>query len=262
MLPLMVCGCGMGSALSTTVREDGSGTVGVRLAVDRELQDYLSWAAGGLGGLGGLGSFLEDLEGRLPENADVLFSLVLGAIPADWAVDQGTDDNGDRWISLSNRFRNLDELQELAGGRVFSLFIDPERFSVEQDRGFFRARTVFSMTPDLDGALEAARLEAADLPMEILGRFLTLENLVTLPGVIQDHNADRVQGSTLIWDVEVTGGRDMYGESVVYDWAHIGLVIFAGLIALVIVILMCIWLIRRHRRSRRAAPPPPPLLVP
>ncbi|MBN1632341.1 MAG: hypothetical protein JW990_21495, partial [Thermoleophilia bacterium] len=253
------------------VEEDGSGSTGVRLALDKELQNALLQAASSLSGLGDLGSLfegleglggLEILEGLTPESLDVLLPLLIGTIPTDWSVDQGTDDDGTRWISLSHDFADLAELEELTDGRVLSTFFDADRFSLTQDEGFFRTKTTYSTTIDPSGALQEAQESDLGLPVEMLGEVIKLENRVTLPGVIKDNNADHVQGNTLVWEVGISDSRRMQGESVAYDWVHIGLIAFAGLVGLIILTLLGIWLLRRRRRRRQAealqAPPPPP----
>ncbi|NLE11545.1 MAG: hypothetical protein GX630_08540, partial [Actinobacteria bacterium] len=260
-LSLLLAGCAVEVGLTTTVEKDGSGTTGVRFAADKALQDALSQAASGLGGLGDLGSLFGDIDSDLPLSIDTIFALIFGTIPTDWSMDQGVDDNGATWISLSHRFDDLQQLEELSTGRVMSLFMDPERFSLTQDRGFFRTTTAFTAKTDISGALRAAG-DASGLPLDMLGDLLTLENRVTLPGSVGDNNADHVVGDTLVWDMSASGDREMRGESVMYDWVHIGLVAFAALIGFLILLFLLLWLIRRSRRRRRAEkaqiPPPPP----
>jgi hypothetical protein len=267
-LSFVLTGCSVEVGLTTTVKNDGSGSTGVRLAVDKELQNALLQAASGLSGLGDLGSLLEGLEGLegledlTPENIDMLLTLLVGSIPTDWSLDQGTDDAGARWVSLSHDFADLEELEELTSGRVLSTFFDSDRFSLTQDEGFFRTKTIYSTTIDPSGVMQEAEESDLGLPMEMLGEVFTLENRVTLPGVIKDNNADDVEGNTLVWDVGISGSREMHGESVTYDWAHIGPIAFVALVGLIILTLLVIWLVRRRRRGRQAevqqAPPPPP----
>lgn len=271
LVSLLVAGCAVEVGLTTMVEKDGSGTTGVRFAADKALQDALSQAAGGLGGLGDfpglgelgdLGSLFGGTDGERSLSLDTIFSLIFGAIPTDWSVDQGVDDNGARWISLSHRFEDLQELEELSTGRVMSLFMDPEEFRLTQDKGFFKTTTSYAAKTDISGVLQAAG-DASGLPLDMLGELLTLENRVTLPGSIRDNNADQVTGSTVVWDMSASDDHEMRGESVMYDWVHIGLIAFAALVALLIVLPLLLWLIRRRRlRADKAQIPPAPPLPP
>lgn len=257
-LPFVLPGCAIEVGLTTVVEGDGSGKIGVRLAADKELQDALSQAAAGLGNIADLGSFVEGIGDEIPDDVDAIFALLIGQIPTDWSVDQGTDSYGVRWMSLSHDFDSPGDLQKLTSGRVLSTFIDPDRFSFSQERGFFRTTTTYSIAAGLSGAL-AEKHEIGDgLLAEVVGEMLTFENRVTLPGVIKANNADRVEGNTLVWDVGLTGYREIYGESLSYDWVHIGVVALAGLVGLLILILVVVLLIRRRRRRRSAAVTPPP----
>ena len=47
---IFLTGCNVQAGVDTNVNADGSGTIGMRLVADKELQDALSGAADGLGG--------------------------------------------------------------------------------------------------------------------------------------------------------------------------------------------------------------------
>ena len=99
--------------------------------------------------------------------------------------------------------------------------------------------------------MEAAQESDLGLPLDMLGEIFTLENRVTLPGVIKDNNADDVQGNTLVWEVGISDSRQMQGESVTYDWVHIGLIAFA---ALVVFVLAHFWIDTRPDPPISAVP--------
>jgi hypothetical protein len=41
---------------------------------------------------------------------------------------------------------------------------------------------------------------------------------------MKDHNADDGDGNTLVWDVDTTSSRYMYGENIEYHSVRIGIV--------------------------------------
>ena len=264
---LFLAGCNVQAGVDTNVNADGSGTVGMRLAADKELQDALSGVAEGLGGktgailgilgdLGGLGG----LGGTLPTSTDDLFNLIVGQIPGDWTAERGADSSGARWLSLTRSFSNPEELQQILSGGFLSTVIATDQFSLTQDRGFFTTKTRFSATAE-GGSVTSRAQSAAGFTQSVLGEVLTVENRVTLPGAIKDNNADEVRGNTLVWSIGTSGSKEMYAGSTVYNWgaiagtAIVGLVIIAGSTVAAILIV-------RRRRRRRPTPEQPGALQP
>jgi hypothetical protein len=246
--------------VNTTVNEDGSGTIGVRLAADKALQDALQQAGSGLGNLG---SVLQGLRDKLPADADMLLLTILGNLPTDWTVDRGTDDDGTKWISVSRSFTGPGELKQLLSSSVLSSFVDANKFSVTQDRGLFSTKTVFSGSAGMSKVAERAQQIDSSLPLKLLAQVLSFENSVTLPGTIEDNNADRVSGNTVVWQLETSGNREMNAESLVYNVGRIVGVAVAALVGLLILLAVLLVLIhdRRQRgRSSEAELQPPPLV--
>ncbi len=251
-------GCTVQTGVDTNVNADTSGTVGMRLAADKELQDALSGVVDGVGGqVGGILGILGDLGGLgggLPTTVDDLFNLVLGQIPSDWKVERGTDSSGARWISVTRPFANPEELQQILSGRFLSTIIATDKFSLTQDNGFFTSKTRYSATADA-GSVTSRGQSAAGLAQGVLGTVLTIENRVTLPGTLKDNNADEVRGNTLVWNVGTSGSKEMQATSTIYNWGAIagtvilGVAIIAGLVIILVLIL--------RRRRRKPAPEPP-----
>ncbi len=253
-LPILA-GCNVQAGVDTTVNTDGSGTVGMRLVADKELQDALSGVVQGVGGeagailgiLGELGAFTDT-----PLSADDLFDLILGQIPGDWTVERGTDDSGARWITLTRPFSSPEELEQILSGRFLGAVIATDQLSLTQDQGFFASTTSYSATADA-GSITSRGESVTGYTQAILGDLLTVENRVTLPGSIKDNNADEVRGNTLVWTMGTSGAREMSAQSTVYHWGAIIGVIIAGLVVVIGGVVAAILLARR----RKPAPQPP-----
>ncbi len=254
---LLLAGCTVNVGLDTQVETDGSGTVSVRLAADQELQDALSGAAGGLGSLGSLLDIfggLGDLTG-LPGSVDELFDTILGEIPGEWEVERGTDDDGTKWLAMTRPFASPEELEEILASSALSSVVDIESLTLTRDEGVFSTKTLFSTTADVGGAMSQLGEAAVDLPLDLLGQVLVIENRLTLPGTIGDNNADEVQGNTLVWNVGTSGAREMHAESVAYNWAAIvGIIVAGGIVIAALVVALVLIILRRRRPS---SPPSP-----
>ncbi len=261
VLSLSLAGCTLEMGLDTKVNPDGSGTIGVRLSADKELQDALAMAAAT--GLGDLGGLLEGFREDIPSDVGMLFLMVLGNVPSDWAVDRGTDDDGAAWLSATRSFESLEELERLAREGPLSSFVDPAQYALFQDEGFFATKTAFSTIGSLSELVAASSEGGQSIPLELLERVLRVENRVTLPGTIRDNNADEIGGNTLTWEVVASSTREMYGGSVIYRWGRIiGIAVAAFVVLALLVTLLTLVLLRRRRRTDEAwAPsdtPPPP----
>ena len=257
-LSVSLSGCSLQAGLETVVNDDGSGNIGIRLAADKALQGVLEGAGAGLGDLGSLfGGLME----KLPIDADALFLLILGNISTDWVVDRGSDKDGTQWIKVSRAFTDPDDLKTLLTDSVLSKFVDADRFLLSQDRGFFRTKTVFSTTADMSQAMEEVQEGGSGLPRELLERVLSIDNRVTLPGTVKDNNADETDGNMLVWHLGMSGGREMYAESVDYNWGRIIGIAAAAFVVLVVLVVVLLLLMRRCRRRRQAgaAGPEPPV---
>lgn len=247
-LSLSLVGCALQTGLDTTVNEDGSGTIGITLSADKELQDALQGAGAGLGDIG---PFFEGLRNKIPTDVELLFRLILGSIPTEWKVERGTDSDGTMWIRVWRPFDSPDHLQQVLTDGVLSAFVDADQFQLSQDEGFFRTRTIFHTVADLEDLLDNVPQGNETIPMQLLGQVLKVENRLTLPGTIKDHNADRVDGNTLVWDVLTSGDREMFAGSVMYRWGRIIGIAVAAFVVVVLLVVLLILLIRRRRRRKQ-----------
>lgn len=269
----LVTGCSIQVATDTKVNDDGSGTVGIRLAADKELRDTISEAAGSVAGpdsfLGGLGDILSGLGGilgriggvfGLPTTVDDVFDSILGQVAGDWQMDRGTDDVGWQYVDLSRPFASTQEYEQIINDGTLSNIVRIEEVSLTQERGLFSTKTVYTTTANASEALSGVESRALGITEQVLGDILVIENRLTLPGTIKEHNADQVQGNTLVWKVGLTGSTQMYAESVLYNWGPIIAIVIVALV-IIAAITVALILILRRRRRRRPNPPVQPTTV-
>src|SRR5680860_264344 len=213
LLPLF-SGCKIQMVLDTTVGTDGSGTVGVRLAADKEIQDLLASQGGG--------------------ESD-LFGEFESSVPEGWDADSGTDADGTRWVTASRSFEDPSEIMTVfeqgANGPAES--VGAQEFSLTQEKGLLSVKTVFSAVWDMESALAATGGQAPEgMDPSALSSIFEVQNRVTLPGSIKENNADEVDGNTLAWRPSLSGTTEMSAVSVAYRWPVIG-----GIAAAVLVVL-------------------------
>lgn len=270
---LVLTGCSLRVETDTKVNDDGSGTVAVRLAADKELQQTISEALGSVAGpdtvLGGLADILGALGGivgriggvfGLPTSVDEVFDSILGRVAPGWQMDRGTDDAEWRYVDLRRSFADPQEYVRIVNEGVLSNIVRVDEVSLSQERGIFRTKTIYSTTASASEALTGLRGRALGITEQMLGDALVIENRLTLPGTIKKHNADRVEGDTLVWRVGLSGSKQMHAESATYNWAPIiGVVV--GALVVIAVITVALILILRRRRHRRPNPPVQPSAV-
>jgi hypothetical protein len=226
-----LAGCKIQVALDTKVKADGSGTIGVRLAADKEIQDLMTQQAGQQG----------DLFGEFQKQ-----------IPKDWQTDSGTDADGTKWVSASKSFEDTAQLDTLLAGQAqggLGGALAGDTFSVKQSSGLFTVTTTFDATWDAGKALADAQKGISDtLPLDMVSSVFQVENRLTLPGTIKDNNATEVQGNTLIWRPALQGATALHAQSVAVRWGIVGAFIAAGALLIVVVVVAVVLVLTRGRR--------------
>ncbi len=227
-IALLLGGCKIQIALDTTVREDGSGTFGVRFAADKEIQDLMAQQGGG------------DIFSGLGEDMD-----------EGTEFEEGTDPDGTKWVKMSRSFKDQKEFEELfesgAGGPMGDL--GSSDIQITQKQTLFSVTTSYLAKLDLATAMQAIGEGAGDeVPVDMLSSIIQFENRVTLPGSIKSHNADEVQGNTLIWRPKATGVAEMTAESSSLRWGVVGGFIGGGVVVLAVIVALIVVLTRRRRR--------------
>lgn len=234
-LLVLLTGCKIEMALDTVVKADGSGTIGIRLAADKEIQDLIAQQGGGEGDIFG------EFESGVPEG---------------WESDNGTDPDGTRWVTASRSFADPAEIKsflEEGGAQGPAESVGAREFSLTQESGLLSVKTVFSASWDMQEALAGTGENApAGMTPDALSSIFVVQNRLTLPGSIQDNNADEVNGNTLVWKPSLSGTTQMNATSVAYKWPVIG-----GIAAVVVLLLAAIVaLVVLSARRRRGAHPP------
>lgn len=233
LMIVALAGCKIQIALDTKVGADGSGSIGVRLAADKEIQDLMAKQA---------------TEGDL-------FAEFKKQIPADWQTDSGTDADGTKWVSASKSFQDTAELDALLAGQAqggLGGALAGDTFSITQSRSLFSVTTTFDAVWDAGKALADAQAGITDTvtPDQLAGIFL-VENRLTLPGIIRDNNATEVQGNTLIWRPSLQGATPLHARSVAVRWDVVGVLIAVGALLVVVVVVVAVLLLTRGRRRAR-----------
>lgn len=229
-LALFVTGCKIQIGLDTVVKENGSGTFGLRLAADKEIQDLMASQGGG-------GDLFGDLKQSIPEG---------------WKVEEGTDADGTKWVKATVAFKDQEELKKLlqSGGEGPVGNLGGSNIEITQKRSLFSVVTTYKATMDLGTAMEAIGEGAGEqAPVEMLSSIIQFENRVTLPGSIKSHNATEVSGNTLIWRPAASGVAEMNAESSALRWGVVGGFIGGGVVIVAIIIAVVVLLVRRGRRQ-------------
>lgn len=243
VMVVALAGCKIQIALDTKVEANGSGTVGVRLAADKEIQDLMAQQAGQQGDL---------------------FAEFKKQIPKDWVVDSGTDADGTKWVSASKGFKDTAELDALLAGQAqggLGGALAGDTFSVKQSSSLFAVTTTFDATWNAGKALAEAQKGISDaIPIDSLSSVFQVENRLTLPGAIRDNNATEVQGNTLVWRPPLKGATALHARSVAVRWGIMGAFIAAG--ALVVSAAVIIGVLALTRGRRRVTPHAPPDVAP
>ena len=235
LLAVAFSGCQIKLGLDTKVNDNGSGTFGFRLAADKEILDLMAQQAG--------------------SSVD-LFGEVKKALPTDWKTQEGTDPDGTKWVTVTVEFKNAADLQTILKNAGSTANLDFSSLTLTQKKGFFATTTEYSLKLDMGAALSGLGSMGGQLGSQltpsVLSSILVFENRVTLPGSIKTNNATKVEGSTLIWQPQLSGSTEMKATSQSIRWSVIYILIGAVvvLIALLVVIIILV-----ARRGRKRTPP-------
>ncbi|MDH3498981.1 MAG: hypothetical protein OEM97_02565 [Acidimicrobiia bacterium] len=173
---------------NVVVNDDESGVVTIELALDDELRQLLEEQGG------------EQFLGFGDQLADV---------PEGWTSEEFTE-GVFQGVRVSTEFGDFAELEVRLAGideqlgqselsvpatfRTLGLSRDGDTFSFRADVGDAAAGL------DALGDQEVGGLDVA----QIIDTIFTIRFIVTLPGEIVQHNADSIDGSTLVWQVNST----------------------------------------------------------
>ncbi|MYD65971.1 MAG: hypothetical protein F4X26_08370 [Chloroflexi bacterium] len=173
LLAFALTGC-IRVQLTFTVHEDGSGVVGMLMAVDEDL-------------LGLTGESAEDVLG---EGADLPEGATTEAYEADGFVGQ----------LVTVPVPDMTRLNESLGDAE-AVTASAEDFRFVREEDVWRFTTTVPAGEELTG--EGGDMDLAGL----LGEDAYFRVRVALPGEVTEHNADRVEDGLLVWEIDWTSSE-------------------------------------------------------
>lgn len=224
VLAVLLASCRAEVRLLLDVEEDGSGTLAAEVGINNELKDLIDRLAG-------------DSEG-------IISGLDLGLVG-----EGSTRVEGDMTIYTTQvAFEQETDILEIAAGNFtsFDLEMTEEGTSLEA-------------TLDVAGELDLSQFPVA--PNSIDPETLEAHIIVSLPGEIQDHNADEItQEGQFSWTIPLEDELYMYANTVYpkssFPWWLV------ALLGLSVALAAGVWFaaIRRERKNTTALrkPPKPP----
>ncbi len=241
LLALALSACRVETNVLLSIDEDGSGTVGFEIGMDQEFRDLMEQSGGSL----------DDLLTELPDFGG-------------GDVTPITRTDGDmEYVGATTAVDDISAFDfSGSGGEFFSAF------SYEYDDKAASLTATLS-TGDVAG-------DPADLPFDVsslTGDLFSANVVVSMPGTVLEHNADRVlDDGTLVWEIPLSGSVDIFAKSTFGGssnswiiWVLIG-VLLVGIIAAVTATIVS----RKESKKAVAAaaaastavdstPPPPPV---
>jgi hypothetical protein len=229
LFALLMTGCRAEVRLLLDVADDGSGTLAAEVGINNQLKDLIDQLAG--------------------DSERIISGLDLGLVgEGDTRVE------GDLTVYTTEvAFEEESEIAGAAAGNftTFDLEMTDEGASLEA-------------TLDLAGELDLSEFPVA--PSSIDPQTLEGYVIVSLPGEIDDHNADEVtQDGRLSWNIPLDNELYMYANTVypktAFPWWLV------TLLGLSVALAVGVWLAavrrdKRNDRSQRRAPKPPPVGAP
>lgn len=239
LLAVVFSGCQIKLGVRTKVNDNGSGTFGFRLAADKEILDLMAQQ----------GASSTDLFGEVQNN-----------LPKDWKTQEGTDPDGTKWVEVSVDFKNTEDLQTILKDAGSGMSLDLSSLKLTQKKGFFSTTTEYSLKLDMGSALsgvgDIGGGLGSQLTPSVLSSILVLENRVALPGSIKANNATKVEGTTLIWQLQPSGSTEMTATSQSIRWSIVYILIGAVVVLIALLVVIIILLARRGRKQTPPAEAP------
>ena len=237
--------------IAIRVNEDGSGEISVLTAVDAELFGELG---AGLGGGEDVDPFSDLNEADLPPGASV----------------EEYDEDGFTGVRITLPFdpgddlaRSIDQALTQAGGDDTDGLVGSDgafdSFSLVREGEGWRFDATVAPVDDADEGADAL----GGALFESLFSEASVEIKLSLPGDLIEHNADRVDGGTLVWELELgsTEPRQIMALSGASDGGSNALVIVIAVVVLLAIAAGVVWRLAsvltshstRHYGARRSS---------
>jgi hypothetical protein len=170
---LVLSGCTMG--ILTKINADGSGELGFVYKFTK--------------------SELETLSGMGASADTICTDVASSGSGVGGDVELKQEKHGDEtWCVGSQPFATLDELRTQLGGEGFAL----NTLEIVGDK--------FTFDADID--MSSASTDMEGIPFDI-----KIQYELTAPGKVNNHNGDKKDGTTVIWDLSLTEPRNLHVES-------------------------------------------------
>lgn len=229
LLALAASACQIRTDIKLDIAADETGTVAFELGFDEEFRQLAESEGGEFS--------VENLEG---------FG---GDVPGDWSIEDFDDGQfaGTRFAvaftSLADLRSKLAEIDSGSDDPTADFF---DTITVTRDGETFR----FEATIDqVDQALQdAGGFDFGLDPAQFLSEVFLIRFVVKMPGAIQSHNADRIDGSTLVWEVPLDGSSRTL-TAVSGSSGGFPLTIFLAALG-GLAILGALWLVAQRRRRQ------------
>jgi hypothetical protein len=236
LLTLVLSACTIRFDVGLVVNEDESGTFTLFVGLDDELRELMEQGGG--------------------EALDITDQL--SDVPEGWTVEEVTED-GFEGVRVATDYTSFDDLNaklgemsegDESGGLGGDLLSD---FDIAHEGDEYRfVADVSNVDEGLTGALDDSGSE--DLlggldPSSLLGDLFEIRFQLTLPGTINEHNADSVNGNTLTWNLDVTEEAGTLEASSTVGGSSSALLLGGAAVAAVVVVGVGVTAVRRRKES-------------
>lgn len=238
LLALSLSACTIRVDIGVAVDEAESGTFALFMGFDEEFREFAEQSGEGF-------DLTQDL----------------GDVPADWSVDEVTED-GFEGVRISADFDSLDDLKSRLA-ELNESGTDDAGTDVFTDFSLVRSGDEFRFTADLSQVSEELAGSVGeggsdDLfsgvdPATFFSNLFEIRLRLTLPGEIGPNNADVVDGNTLTWNVAFDDQGTYTAESTLGGGSSpilLVLIVLAILVAVGVALVM----VRRRKEELVATP--------
>jgi hypothetical protein len=237
LLAVLLAGCRLGIGAEVEVERDGSGTAAVAFDLDPELLDELD---------------------ELGVDPTAELTAAASQVP-EWDLIRTVDEDGSLQVTLTREAVDPDALTEAFEELTAGLTDDDPALLVDldlavDDEGAATLSGSAQLRPPVGPGVvlddEAAATEFDARVAEAVDAVLT----VTLPGPIEDDDADEVDGSTLTWRLPVGQERSVMATSAPPPWWSGTWLLVPGAALLIVLSLAALaWVVVRRRRAAATA---------
>lgn len=188
LLALAASACQIRTDIELDIAADESGTIAFELGFDEEFRQLAASEGGEFSA--------DNLEG---------FG---GDVPDDWTVEDFVDGEfaGTRFAvgfeslaDLESKLRQIDSASDDPTADFF------DTITVTRDGETFRFEATVAQLDD--AVSDNAGFDFGIDPAQFLSEVFLVRFVVTMPGAVTSHNADRIDGSTLVWEVPLDGSN-------------------------------------------------------